>query len=398
MCESHHPRFHPSTKISTYFADLPDPRRNNGQLQHALLDIVTIALCAMLSGAETFIEMEEFGRAKQEWLRERLGLCLGNGIPSHDTFGRLFAALEPTAFARCFEQWTQALHTLTGGEVIALDGKTLRHSFDTATGKAALHLVSAWASDNRLVLAQQAVEQKSNEITAIPALLERLELQGCVVTTDALNSQKHIAEQIVTQGGDYVLALKENHALLHEDVAEFFRWAAVRPAGVAAIADDSASASEWGHGRHEVRRCWCLEANPIDWPRALRQWPRLATIVCVEAQRRIVDPAREGNALPAATLERRYYLSSLPCDAPRMMAAVRHHWGIENQVHWVLDVAFDEDQSRIRKDHAPENIATLRRLVLNLLRRDIGNKRGIKTKRHRAAWDNDYLLRILCAE
>jgi len=388
----------PFTAFTTHFAALPDPRHNNGQVRHDLLDMVTIALCAMLSGAETFVAMEEFGQAKEDWLRTRLGLHLSHGIPSHDTFGRLFARLDPQAFEQCFAQWTQALHRLTQGQVIALDGKSLRHSFDTATGQTALHLVSAWASANRLVLAQQAVDAKSNEMTAVPALLERLDLHGCVVTTDALNTQKNIAAQIVAQGGDYVLALKANQGLLHQEVSEFFAWMSQRPGGLVPLCDDNSQTQEWQHGRHEVRRCFCLRANEQDWPQARRQWPGLHSLVCVETQRRLLtaEPTGPPANHASAVLDRRFYLSSLPCEATRLLAAVRAHWGIENSVHWVLDVAFDEDASRIRKDHAARNMATLRRLALNLLRQDGQHKRGVQTRRQRAAWDNDYLLRILC--
>jgi predicted transposase YbfD/YdcC len=387
-----------NASFALHFADVPDPRCDNGQLRHLLLDILAIALCAVLCGAESFVEMEEFGQAKHTWLQDRLGLCLPHGIPSHDTFGRLFARLNPSAFEVCFERWTQALQELTQGQVIALDGKSLRRSFDRASGQAALHVVSAWASGNRLVLAQQAVESKSNEMTVVPALLERLAVQGCVVTTDALNTQKPIAQQIVDQGADYVLALKANHPLLYQDVAEFFDWMSQQQGGLAALCEAGTQTQEWQHGRHEVRRCFCLSATEEDWPQARRQWPGLQSIVCVESKRRVLTPEPQVpvTAQVPAQLERRFYLSSLPCDAPRLLAAVRSHWGIENSVHWVLDVSFDEDESRIRKDHAPHNMATLRRLALNLLRQDAKHKRGVKTRRHRAAWDSDYLLRILC--
>lgn len=387
-----------SSSFTLHFGALPDPRRNNGQLRHDLVDVVAIALCAVLCGAEGFIAMEEFGQSKQAWLQERLGLSLIHGIPSHDTFGRLFARLDPIAFEACFTAWTQSLHTVTLGEVIALDGKSLRRSFDTATGQGALHLVSAWASHNRLVLAQQAVESKSNEMTAVPALLERLDIRGCVVTTDALNTQKNIARQIVDQGGDYVLALKANHALLHQEVKEFFGWMSQRRGGLVALCDHSAQTQEWQHGRQEVRRCFCLGATKQDWPLARRQWPGLASLVCVETKRRLMatGPEVPSGATAQAEVEQRFYLSSLGCDAPRLLEAVRGHWGIENSVHWVLDVSFDEDDCRIRKDHAARNMATLRRLALNLLRQDTRHKRGVKTRRHRAGWDNDYLLRILC--
>jgi predicted transposase YbfD/YdcC len=380
------------------FGDLHDPRRDSALRKHLLLDILAIALCAMLSSAESFVDMAEYGRSKEAWLRERLGLSLPHGVPSHDTFGRLFARLNPAVFTRCFIQWTQALATLTQGQVIALDGKTLRHSFDTATGQAALHLVSAWASDNRLLLAQEPVDAKSNEITAVPALLEMLDIKGCVVTGDAMLTQKTIAEQIVDQGGDYVLALKDNHACLHQDVADFVRWLEQRPGGLAQRSDSQAQTREWGHGRKEVRRCWCLDAQNGDWPQAVRQWKGLKSLVVVERERALATPEAEAPAPYApAQVERHYFLSSLAPQAPRLLQAVREHWGVENRLHWVLDVVFDEDASRVRKDHAAHNLATLRRLALNLLRQDTKHKHGLKARRHRAGWDNDYLLQVLCS-
>lgn len=384
--------------FALYFGDLPDPRRDNGQLRHELIDILAIALCAMLSGAESFVAMEEYGQSKHAWLRDRLGLHLPHGIPSHDTFARLLARLNPQAFEACFAAWTQALHTLTQGQVIALDGKSVRRSFDTASGQGALHLVSAWASQNRLVLGQEAVAEKSNEMTAVPALLKRLEIAGCVVTTDALNTQKNIAAEIVEQGGDYVLALKGNHGLLYDDVREFCDWMSQRPGGLTAGCDQSDHTRDWGHGRCEVRRCFCLAVTATDWPQATAQWPELRSLACIESGRRLTTPDPEvvQGAQTTTSWERRFYLSSLECDAPRLQEAVRAHWGIENSLHWVLDVSFDEDGCRIRKDHAAYNMATLRRLALNLLRKDTQHKRGLKTRRHRAGWDDDYLLRILC--
>lgn len=388
-----------STGFIEYFAELPDPRVDNGQLRHELIDIMAIALCAVLCGAESFVEMEEFGSAKQFWLQSRLGLRLEHGIPSHDTFGRLFARLEPEAFEACFVRWTQSLHTLTSGQVVALDGKSLRRSFDLASDQKALHLVSAWANENRLVLAQARVGSKSNEITAVPQLLKQLDIRGCVVTTDALNAQKSVAAQIIEQEGDYVLALKGNHGLLHEEVLDFFEWLSQRPGGLAQGCEEKVQTQEWKHGRHEVRRCYVLPATELDWPQARKQWPGLQSLICVETLRRdhVFEPQVPPGAQARATCERRFYLSSLLPNAPRLLQAVRDHWGIENCVHWVLDVSFDEDGSRIRKDHAAHNTATLRRLALNLLRQDQNHKRGIKTRRHRAGWDENYLLCILCA-
>lgn len=383
------------TSLLTSLKDVPDPRRASALRLHSVLDILAIALCAMLSGAETFVDMERFGRAKRAWLQERLGLALLHGIPSHDTFGRLFARLNPEAFSDAMQGWSQALHHLTKGQVIAIDGKSLRHSFDTASGQSALHMVSAWASERRLVLAQTAVTQKSNEITAVPTLLEMLDIQGCIITVDALNSHKSLARTIIEKGGDYVFALKENHALLHEEVADFFAWCQKQPGALERLSDSNTKTEEWGHGRHEVRRCWCLDATTGDWPQAVAQWPGLHSIVLVETQRAVVvvEP-KAGIQWQGGAVQRRYYLSSLPAEAAVLLEAVRAHWGIENRVHWVLDVAFREDECPIHKDHAPRNLATLRHLALNLLRHS-QDKNGLKARRLRAGWDNDYLLQVL---
>jgi len=374
--------------LSVYFEKVPDPRGPSNAQVHLLLDILTIALCAMLSGAESFVDMERFGREKQGWLKARLGLKLPGGIPCHDTFGRLFARLDPHAFGAAMQTWTQALHHATQGQVIAIDGKSVRRSFDTATGKAALHLVNAWASHSRLVLGQCAVEAKSNEIKAIPTLLEMLDIKGCIITTDALNSQKKIAAQIVQRGADYVLALKDNHALLHQEVRDYFHWCQEQPGGLRRLSESQAEQRNWGHGRCEVRRCFAIAVTQEDWPQALRQWPGLKSLVLVEAQR--------GTGVDTGTsVVQRFYLSSLPCEAKRLLEAVRAHWGVENNVHWCLDVAFDEDGCRVRKDHAAQNLAVLRRLCLNLLRQETTDKNGLKARRLRAAWNNDYLLRVL---
>lgn len=228
------------------FEQVPDPRKPGHAVQHHFVDVLCVALCAMLSGAEGFEDMEDYGLAKESWLRERLGLELPNGIPSHDTFNRLFSRMNPNAFEACFVAWTQELHQLTQGEVLAIDGKNVRRSFDTASGKSALHLVSIWATQARLVLAQKAVTEKSNEMTAVPLLLEMVDLKGCVVTTDALNTQKNIAAAIRAQGGDYVLALKENHRHLFEDVRDYFAWCQKQPGGVQPLSDDNAHSSDWG--------------------------------------------------------------------------------------------------------------------------------------------------------
>ena len=362
------------------------------------MDILIIALCAVICGADSFTEMEQFGLAKLDWFRNGLGLALPHGIPSHDTFGRVFAALDPQQFSAAFSRWTQAIAGQTGGQVIAVDGKTLRRSFDSATGRKALHMVSAWASENRLVLAQEAVQAKSNEIKAVPALLKLLDLTGCIVTVDALNCQKEVARQIVEQEGDYVFALKDNHRGFHEDVASYFEWGLGRVAKGDAVETHFAShaaTQDFDHGRSEKRRCWCVEVDPEEWPQAA-QWHRLRSLIMVESERRVSHTAPDaGTRWSEPTFERRYYLSSLTPDAQRALRAVRDHWGIENSVHWALDVVFNEDNCRIRKNHAATNMATLRHLTLNLLRLDKSLKKGLKVKRMRAGWDINYLKAIL---
>ena len=387
------------------FQDVPDPRTPHPWLKHSLMDVLCIGLCAVVSGAEGFVDMEDYGVSKEAWLRERLGLSLCHGIPSHDTFRRVFSSIDPCAFEGCFLRWTQQLHQQSGGDLLSIDGKAVRHSFDTASGRGALHLVSVWASAARLVLAQQKVETKSNEMTAVPLLLEMLDLQGSVVTTDALNTQKNIAAAIQEGGGDYVLALKENHRHLFEDVRDNFAWCQkqrqkARPekARPEKVWDATWETSEWGHGRHEVRRGFVLWTEPDEWPEALREWKGLQCLVMVERERTILPPeGLPAGAVLSPTRSRHFFLSSLGATDGRVEKAIRAHWGIENSLHWVLDVAFSEDDCRIRKQYAPQNFATLRKIALNLLRQDQKAKCGVKARRKMAGWDDDYLLRILAA-
>jgi predicted transposase YbfD/YdcC len=371
----------PTTSILAHFHDLDDPRVSPAT-RHKLLDIVSIALCAVICGADTWVAVEAFGRAKEGWLRTFLELP--HGIPAHDTFGRVFAALDPTQFEAGFRSWVAAVVQATAGAV-AIDGKTLRRAHDGAHGKAALVLVSAWAEANRLVLGQVAVAPGSNEIPAIPTLLHQLALDGCVVTVDAAGCQTAIAAQIASQGADYVLALKENQPTLWAAVGIVFREG--QTSGFALGTHTYHRTVEKNHGRLEVREVWAVDdPDLVAYLDPARAWPRLRSVVMVVAERRVGD---------AVSRETRYYLSSLPGEAARLGAAVRGHWGIENRLHWVLDIAFREDESRVRHGHADHNLAVLRRLALNLLRKETTAKIGTKAKRLKAGWDHAYLLQIL---
>lgn len=368
-----------STSILDHFADLADPRIARCK-RHRLIDIIAIAICATICGAEGFTDFEDYGRAKEDWLRTFLELP--NGIPSHDTFQRVFAMLNPKQFHDCFLSWITAVSTLSKQPRIAIDGKTARGSHNRSAGKQALHLISAWAQDNGMVLAQLEVDGHSNEITAIPELLKMLVLDGAIVTIDAMGCQTEIAKTITSGGGDYILALKQNHPTLFADVTTV-----IEQARRSQLPDTLLSLHEWtdaGHGRVEVRRCWAAE---LGW-RWADQWATLRSIVLIESERHIGDDI---------SIEKRYYLTSLPADAKLLNETVRGHWGIENSVHWVLDVVFREDASRIRKDHAPKNMAALRKIVINMLRKETTSKRGIKGKAKNAAWDNHYLLKVLTA-
>ncbi|MGH3182559.1 MAG: ISAs1 family transposase [Steroidobacteraceae bacterium] len=385
--------------IAEHFGELEDPRCGY-LVEHRLLDIVTIALCAVLAGADSWVEVAAFGRAREGWLRTFLELPAG--IPAHDTFGRVFARLDPQGFARGFRSWVGALRERLGlpgppegeaaGEAAlrrrlrAIDGKQLRRSHDRLAGHPALHVVSVWAAEARLVLAQQAVADKSNEITALPVLLRQLDLAGCLVTIDAMGCQRAVAAQLVEQGADYVLALKANQEGTYEAVADAF--ATAEADGYAGVRHDRTQARNKGHGRREWRRATVIDDPAmLAWLGAGRGWSGLRAVGRVEAQRRVGEHLGD--------VETRYYLLSEPLTAAAFGQAVRAHWGIENGEHWVLDIAFREDESRVRVGHAPLNFALLRRLALNLLSRDRRGAGGTKAKRLQAAWDPDYLLHLL---
>jgi predicted transposase YbfD/YdcC len=369
------------SSFQEHFAVLTDPRCPSApNSRHLLMDILIIAVCAVISGAEGWEDIEEYGEANAAWLGDLLDLP--HGIPGHDTFRRVLSQLDPEELTQCFIAWTQALSEASGGEIVSIDGKTLRHSFDQATATAAIHMVSAWASANRLVLGQLKVEEKSNEITAIPKLLHLLDLHGAVVTIDAMGCQKEIAKTITEQGADYVLALKDNHPTLSAAVTLFLNDA--RDTGFTDIAHAYHETVDGDHGRLETRRYWIT--SEIESLGAKGSWSNLHSVGMVEARREVGDMVQ---------VETRYFLTSLPAQGVRFAQAVRQHWGIENSLHWVLDVSFDEDACRIRKDKGAQTFAVLRHIALNLLRREPHHKRGIKARRKRAGWDRDYLVQVL---
>lgn len=376
--------------LKAQLLQLTDPRLPRRR-KHELIDVLMIAVPALLCGAENFPHMAQFGKAKEAWWRTFL--TLAHGIPSPATFRRVFMLLSPEKFSAVFLSWTQSLRQAVGAEVVALDGKTVRRSFDAAKRQSASHLVSAWASANRLVLGQIKVDDKSNEITAVPELLRALELAGCIITVDALNGQKHIAKEIQEAAADDVLALKGNHATAHEEIQTFLDAAreetlAARPPG-AKLSAGAATLATWetvdkGHGRVETRRYY--QSAERAWFADRAAWEGLTTVGMVEARREVRGKL---------TGERRYYLSSLPLDVVTFARAVREPWGVEHQRHWVLDVQLNEDQNRARCGHAAENLGLLRRLVLNQLRRDTRCQTGIKGKQLNASWNHAYLQSLL---
>jgi predicted transposase YbfD/YdcC len=367
-----------SARIQEHFVELTDPRR--GEPVYPLLNVVVIAICAVICGADDFVAIEKFGRTKREWLARFLDLEAG--IPSHDRFNAILAALKPAEFEKCLLSWIAALHQITGGQLVAIDGKTLRRSFDKADGKAAIHMVSAWATANHVSLGQVVVDQKSNEITAIPKLLEMLELSGSLVTIDAMGCQTEIARQIVAGGADYCLAVKGNQPTLHQGLVDFF---------MDHLEDDFArmkvrrcETQDEGHGREETRSAYLCPV-PEDLPDRTR-WPNLKAIGIV-----ISNTRRDGRDSD----EVRYYILSNYLSGRRFAEAVRGHWSIENCLHWQLDVTFQEDQCRLRKGHADANFSILRRTALTLLKNEPTLTVGIKNKRLNAGWDDNYLEKVL---
>lgn len=371
-----------NASILAHFGTLTDPR-DPALIEHKLIDIVTIALCAVISGADSWVAVEEFGKAKQSWFETFLELP--NGVPSHDTFGRVFAALDPDEFEACFLGWVCSIAEVAAGEVVAVDGKQLRRSHDRRLGKDAITLVSAWATEQGVALGQVKVAEGSNEITALPRLLAVLALKGCIVTLDAMGCQTEIVERLVEQGADYVITLKANQGNLHADVADLFAYA--HTTGFAGMAHDYARTVNKGHGRLEVRECWTLrDLEAFPHLRKLSAWKGLRTVAMVRYESRVGAQIRE---------EVRYCISSLPNDAALLLHSVRRHWRIENGLHWVLDIAFREDDARVRRDHAAENFAVLRRMALNLLKQEQSARCGVKTRRLKAGWDEAYLLKVL---
>lgn len=375
---------HPLEFLEQHFGFIEDPRLDR-QKDHLLLDIIGLTIIGTLSGADNWVAIEEFGKAKQAFLKE--WLLLPNGIPSHDTLGRVFSILSSSELEKGFVSWIRSISEVTQGQVVAIDGKRLRGSYDKKSNKTAIHMVSAWATANQISLGQLKVDDKSNEITAIPELLRILDIAGCIITIDAMGTQKEIAHLIRSKKADYVLALKQNQGELYEEVKATFDH----------LVDTHFCQQDqkWdkGHGRIESRKCYVLDlqAPDFNWilSNDLDQWSDISSLIMIKAKRWKEDQVQT---------QFRYYISSLSTqgkDAQAFNHIVRTHWGIENQLHWTLDVVFKEDASRVRTGFADQNLSIIRRMALNLLKQEKTLKVGIQNKRMRAAWDNDYLVKIL---
>lgn len=362
----------PSKNLLVYLAQVNDPRSERNQ-EHPFISILTIAIYAVICGADNWVEIEAYGNAKQDWL-ERI-IPLPNGIPSHDTFGRVFRMIDAEEFQQSFMSWVQTVNQVTQGELVAIDGKQLRGSKEVGAGKEAICLVNAWASENRLVLGQRQVDEKTNEITAIPELLDLLALHGCVVTIDAIGCQTEIAAKIIEQEADYVLAVKANQGRLHEDIADLF--AGFEEIDFEDVVHDYHKTTNKGHGRLEIRHCWVVsQPDYLAYLRGHQAWQGLRSLIKVVSERRVNDQS---------TLKTRYFISSLEDTAAHLLAYCRQHWYIENRLHWVLDVAFREDANTVRRDNAPQNLAVLRHMALNLLKHEKSAQVGIKAKRLKLA-------------
>jgi len=372
----------PTAAIEAHFEHVEDPRVAYLVI-HPLINIFTIALCAVIAGADSWSEVATYGQRKKVWLSQFLDLKMGT--PSHDTFSTVFGVLNPRQLQDGFISWVRAINQRLQGEVVAVDGKMLRHSFDTAQEQPMITMVSAWATEAELVLGQLKVEEGTNEITTIPRLLRLLELNGCIVTVDAIGCQKEIAEEIVAQGADYLLAVKNNQEQLYQDIELFFRLSEEN--NFAKVDHTYERTVNKGHGRIEVRECWAISGDEsLQFLRGCRDWPRLQTIVRIDSQRHVGDQVSQ---------ESRFFISSLPSDAKHLLQVKRSHWAIENELHWVLDIAFREDDSRVRVGHGAENLATLRHMAVNLLKQEKSAKGGIHAKRMQAAWDEHYLVKVL---
>ncbi len=372
----------PLETLREHFTEVEDPRQVL-KTDHPLVNIIFMTICGVLCGAEDWVSITVFCRSQEEWLKQYLDM--ENGVPSHDTFGRVFAALDNEQFCQGFVNWMRTVAEIVEGEIVAIDGKQVRRSHDRYADKAAIYMVSAWAAANGVVLGQRKVDEKSNEITAIPKLLEVLDLVGCIVTIDAMGCQTDIATQIIEQKADYVLSLKGNQGKLHEDVAAMFAY--FEKVNFIDIDHDYHQTVEKGHGRLEKRQCWVFDPQPWrEYFRTLDDWTGLQTVAMVQARRQVGDEV---------TTETRFFITSLTAQAKTILQAVRRHWSIENELHWVLDVAFNEDQSRVRQGQAAENLAVIRHLVLNLLKQEKSAKVGIKNKRLRCGWDTAYRTKVL---
>lgn len=371
-----------NTSFTTCFSELEDPRADNHNKRHKMIDIMLLTILAVICGADTWVSVERFGCSKEKWLKTFLELP--NGIPSHDTIGDFFSRVNPKQLQECFIRWVNLLFEISDGEIVAIDGKTLRHSFDSASDRKAIHMINAWACKSNLVLGQYKTAEKSNEITAIPELLTLLDLENCIVTIDAMGCQKTIAAQIIESKADYVLSLKGNHSELHDDVRYFFEEELKKRKSNFSF--DYIETIDGDHGRVEKRRCWVTA--DISWLTQKSLWSGLKSIGLIEYQ------SEEKGKL---TTERRFFISSLSANARCFSEAVRLHWRVENSLHWCLDVAFREDDSRVRKDNAAENFAVIRQIALNLLKQEKTVKNGIQVKRLMAGWDNHYLGKVLAA-